>query len=267
MSNAALFPWLLLFFLFSEKKKAKPVWPAPLPAPVSYPPPPLPMLTPAPAPLIVHTTPAPPVIVPVAPPAWPAALPPGLPPFPGPGWVPDSPPGPGVVARAFALLPQLWSRGEGATATEQTAGRWITYVARMVGTKKSVIAYKLGAVYGDMSQGGLAVPSSPATNPSVVPAVYTPASSPAPSVPSPATPSAPGSALPLLKLTHPNTKGPSVVYLQQKLGLTGKDVDGVFGSGTDRLVRAFQASHFDPANGQPLKQDGVVGPATWRALG
>ncbi len=261
MSNAGLFPWLLLAYLFTKKEKPKPLWPAPI-MPVA---PPLPILTPSPPPLVVHPA-AVPVHIPVAPPAWPAVLPPGLPPFPGPGWVPDSPPGPGVVARAFALLPQLWARGQGATATEQTAGRWITYVARMVGTKKSVIAYRLSnAVYADPEQGGLVVapaPPPPAGVPPgapVVPAVYHPAAAPPAAVPAAAPPQgAPaGPKLPTLRLTHPNTKGPSVIYLQQKLGIPA---DGIFGSGTDRAVRSFQTTH-------GLAADGIVGPNTWAAFG
>jgi len=51
--------------------------------------------------------------------------------------------------------------------------------------------------------------------------------------------------------------GPSVVWLQQRLRVTA---DGIFGTGTDTAVRAFQRS-----NG--LTADGIVGPKTWAALG
>ena len=51
--------------------------------------------------------------------------------------------------------------------------------------------------------------------------------------------------------------GPSVVWLQQKLGIAA---DGTFGTGTDAAVRHYQAAH-------GLTADGVVGNATWASLG
>lgn len=248
-------PFLLLYFLFKEKKAgATPVIYHPVPHPVPVPVPVAPQggFIPAMAP---PTS---------APPSWPVALPPDLPPFPGPGWVPDSPPPAPVIARAGSLLPLLWRQGAGAKSTEQTAGRWITYVAAMIGTKRSVVAYRLASASPMVSSPGF-VPAAPPGG-ALVPAVYhspvppgvppaaVPAAAPAGPVHIP-TPASPG--LPTLRLTHPNTKGPSVIYLQQKLGIAA---DGVFGSGTDRAVRAFQGAH-------GLKVDGVVGPATWAALG
>lgn len=80
-------------------------------------------------------------------PPWPSVVPRGLPPFPGAGWTPDNPPSPAVVQRAWSLLGPLWAKrgGQpGATQTEQTAGRWITYqAAAMGGGKKGVVAFKL----------------------------------------------------------------------------------------------------------------------------
>lgn len=256
MSTAAALPWLLLLYFFSERKKPRPpqvFHPAFAPAI-----PPAPMLVPAvfvPPPLHPSMQPAP----------LPVGMPEGLPAFPGPGWVPDSPPPAPVIARAVALLPQLWRQGQGAHTTEQTAGRWITYLATMIGTKRSVVAYRLANVYGE--PGGLSVAPMPPVTSSptgLVPAVYHPPAAGAPyaaAVPtaapvaahSPAT--SPG--LPTLRLAHPNMKGPSVVYLQRKLGIAD---DGVFGKGTDKAVRAFQQTH-------GLKVDGVVGRATWAALG
>jgi len=73
----------------------------------------------------------------------PSPVPSGLPAFPA-GWQPDQPPPPPVVSRAFALLPELWKRGAGATKTEQTAGRWITYQAQAMGAgKKGVVAFRV----------------------------------------------------------------------------------------------------------------------------
>jgi peptidoglycan hydrolase-like protein with peptidoglycan-binding domain len=51
--------------------------------------------------------------------------------------------------------------------------------------------------------------------------------------------------------------GDGVRAVQQALGVPA---DGVFGKGTAKAVREFQAKH-------GLKPDGVVGPSTWRALG
>jgi peptidoglycan hydrolase-like protein with peptidoglycan-binding domain len=52
-------------------------------------------------------------------------------------------------------------------------------------------------------------------------------------------------------------RGSSVRLLQQRLGV---GADGVFGPGTARAVRRFQRAH-------GLTADGVVGAATWSALG
>jgi peptidoglycan hydrolase-like protein with peptidoglycan-binding domain len=52
-------------------------------------------------------------------------------------------------------------------------------------------------------------------------------------------------------------RGPSVRLLQRRLGVAA---DGVFGPGTARAVKRFQRS-------RGLTADGVVGPATWAALG
>lgn len=52
------------------------------------------------------------------------------------------------------------------------------------------------------------------------------------------------------------SKGAQVKFLQKKLGLTA---DGIFGSNTDKAVRAFQKKN-------RLAVDGVVGATTWGAL-
>jgi hypothetical protein len=241
MTGAAFLPWMILAFVFGKKGGAA----APAAAPSAAP---TPAARPAAAPAaaapkvvpISHTT-----AVQVQPPPWPQVVPAGLPAFPGSQWVPDNPPGAGVVARASALLPTLWAHGPGTFKTEQTAGRWITYRATPMGQKKGVVAFKL------------------ATEPSIKvgPAVLNP------EVPPPETPtyaktgptvkaSAPKVALQTLRLRSPRMTGPDVVTLQQRLGLTA---DGVFGSGTHAGVVAYQQSH-------GLVADGIVGPKTWASL-
>jgi peptidoglycan hydrolase-like protein with peptidoglycan-binding domain len=66
-------------------------------------------------------------------------------------------------------------------------------------------------------------------------------------------------AQPILRL---GSRGNSVRDLQQRLLLAGHSpgpVDGIFGSQTDRAVRAYQRS-------RGLSVDGIVGPQTWGAL-
>ena len=53
------------------------------------------------------------------------------------------------------------------------------------------------------------------------------------------------------------SKGPDVVYLQQKIGTAA---DGDFGPNTHKAVVAFQTS-------KGLVADGIVGPKTWAAIG
>lgn len=66
-----------------------------------------------------------------------------------------------------------------------------------------------------------------------------------------------------LRLMSPFMTGPDVVALQERLQAAGVyqgAVDGIFGPVTDQAVRAFQTQ-------AGLIVDGVVGPATWSALG
>lgn len=73
----------------------------------------------------------------------PSPVPNGLPAFPA-GWQPDNPPPLVVQQRATQLLPVLWAKGAGATKTEQTAGRWITYQAAVTSPgKKGVVAFRV----------------------------------------------------------------------------------------------------------------------------
>jgi len=69
----------------------------------------------------------------------------------------------------------------------------------------------------------------------------------------PAAPAAPA-ARPTLKK---GSKGPDVIYLQQKVGTAA---DGDFGPNTHKAVVAFQTS-------KGLAADGIVGPKTWAAIG
>jgi len=66
---------------------------------------------------------------------------------------------------------------------------------------------------------------------------------------------------PPVPVTHPilkvGSKGLQVIFLQQKLHIPA---DGIFGAQTEAAVKHFQALH-------KLVADGIVGPATWKALG
>jgi peptidoglycan hydrolase-like protein with peptidoglycan-binding domain len=58
------------------------------------------------------------------------------------------------------------------------------------------------------------------------------------------------------------SSGSAVKTLQARLQTLGFDpgpIDGIFGSGTDSAVRAFQRA-------RGLDADGIVGPQTWAAL-
>lgn len=210
--------------------------------PVSFPAPSPPPTAPAPAPA---PRPPPPPTAPVFVAPWPQVVPAGLPAFPGPGWVPDEPPPPAVVSRANALLPQLWRGGPGTFKTEQTAGRWITYRATQMGTKRGVVAFRLRE------------PPSSADVVVMPPMTVTPGPTVLTRAPAPAPSSAPSAvALPTLRR---GSKGDDVRTVQRALGFTGSDVDGDFGPKTERAVRAFQAS-------KGLQVDGVVGKNTWAAL-
>jgi putative peptidoglycan binding protein len=204
--------------------------PAPAPAAAPTPPPagtPTPIVTQATPVAVKYSEPVP----------WPQVVPAGLPGFPGSDWTPDIPVGPGVAARAAQLLPQLWRGGEGTFKTEQTSGRWITYRATSMGTKKGVVAYRIKPG---------PYPGEPLSDLDTAPARTTTASYTAPS-------SASSLGLPTLRR---GSKGPSVVTLQQRLGI---EDDGAFGPATERAVKAFQSAH-------GLGVDGVVGRDTWTAL-
>ena len=175
---------------------------------------------------------------------WPQSLPPDLPPFPA-GWAPASPVTSAMVSRAFQLLAELWSHGEGTWKPEKTGDRWVVYQARM--TKAPDGSTKTGVVaFTAPSQAPATFSRAPIT---VTPGAVLPASTSRPVAPTPS-----GAVLPTLRQ---GSKGPSVVWLQQQLHVAA---DGSFGPGTKAAVIKFQSQH-------GLAADGVVGPATWAALG
>jgi len=67
-------------------------------------------------------------------------------------------------------------------------------------------------------------------------------------------------AVRVLFFTRPRMKGEDVKKLQRALNFPAEDIDGIFGSETDKAVREFQRTH-------GLKVDGKVGPATRAELG
>ena len=98
-------------------------------------------------PAVTVTPQRPPMQAPPGPQAWPTAAPAALPPFPGPGWVPDTPPGPGVAAEAQRLNAQLWNFTTKTKTKpyiqEQFGGRWMTFAPFMNGAYMSTAAYRL----------------------------------------------------------------------------------------------------------------------------
>ena len=138
---------VLLLMLGGDSTPAQPTAPKPKPpGPTPGPTKPQPTtpttpVTPQVVPTVKPATPKQPTAIPVS---WPVAAPKGLPAFPS-GWEADVPPPAAVSARAWALLPSLWKSGKaGATAVEQTAGRWITYQAAVPSKgKKGVVAWRV----------------------------------------------------------------------------------------------------------------------------
>jgi murein L,D-transpeptidase YcbB/YkuD len=192
------------------------------------------------------------------PPPWPQVVPSGLPAFPGPDWHPASPVTGAQSARAWQLLPDLWAHGEGTWKTEKTGDRWTTYKAAQTSPgKKGVVAYTTNVQAAAAPVGP--IDTTPAAmRPQAPPVPRPPQAAPAgPTVPASAHAAAPAAGMPTLRLTSPRMTGPSVVWLQQQLGIPP---DGSFGTGTDAAVRHYQSAH-------GLTSDGVVGHGTWAALG
>ncbi|MEA5450408.1 peptidoglycan-binding protein [Leptolyngbya sp. CCNP1308] len=94
------------------------------------------------------------------------------------------------------------------------------------------------------------------------PAETTPPATNPPSSTAPTNPNDGSSATVALPVLRPGMEGDVVRQLQQRLRTQGfytGTVDGVFGSQTEAAVRAAQEAN-------NLTVDGIVGPATWRAL-
>lgn len=211
-------PWFLALFLMSRWGRSS---------------------TPSPAAPPATPTANPPRGVYASTPPWPQVPARDLPKFPGAGWVPDVPVGPGVAARASALLKTLWARGEGASVVEQTAGRWIAYQAAMTAGKRGVVAYR------HVQDEATPVSVEPVTVVTDVPVGP-------PTVVNVAT-SAPKTALRTLRR---GSKGDDVRAVQ---AIVGVKQDGDFGPATDTAVRAWQSAH-------GLNPDGAVGPKTYTAM-
>ncbi|MBE9159170.1 peptidoglycan-binding protein [Nodosilinea sp. LEGE 06152] len=111
------------------------------------------------------------------------------------------------------------------------------------------------------TDGATPVANSPAANtpPTSTPSANTPPASTPPASTPPTTNNGNAPALPVLR---PGMEGDVVRQLQQRLrakGFYNGAIDGIFGSQTEASVRRAQAAN-------NLTVDGIVGPATWRAL-
>ncbi|MGB3201416.1 MAG: peptidoglycan-binding protein [Nodosilinea sp.] len=101
-----------------------------------------------------------------------------------------------------------------------------------------------------------ATPTGSATPVATTPSASTPPTNAASSA------SNTGNATAVLPVLRPGMEGDVVRQLQQRLktkGFYNGAIDGIFGSQTEASVRQVQAAN-------DLTVDGIVGPATWRAL-
>lgn len=149
------------------------------------------------------------------------------------------PVGPGVAARASALLRDLWARGEGSSVVEQTAGRWIAYQAALTNGKKGVVAYR--HVQDDVIPQKVVEPMTLTTDVPVGPPLLVETVAPKQTT---------------LRTLKQGSKGNDVKAVQALVGVTA---DGKFGPATAAAVRSWQGAH-------GLTADGIVGPVTYTAM-
>jgi hypothetical protein len=195
------------------------------------------------------------------PPPWPQVVPAGLPPFPGPGWQPAAPVKAAMTTRAWQLLPQLWASGEGTWKAEAVGPDWCVFRASQMGDKRGVVVFTTPTAAASSNPAAQRPTTLPITvTPGAPLPTSTPIGPPPPPPPPPTVPAsapAPTSSMPTLRLTAVRTKGPAVVWLQQRLAIPA---DGTFGPATHAAVVSFQKA-------AGLTPDGVVGPNTWAKLG
>lgn len=102
---------------------------------------------------------------------------------------------------------------------------------------------------------GQRVPYPAGTNFSNAPRAAAPAASPAAAAPA----SRVSNTTPTGGLLRRGNRGEEVKQLQRDLGMTGNEIDGIFGPATERAVRTFQQN-------SGAKVDGLVGPETRAAI-
>lgn len=215
------------------------------------------------------TEPMPPSGVLDQPQPFPQVPPSDLPPFPS-GWTYYQPPPHSVVVRAWQLLKDLWTQGEGAIRQEQTDGVWVTYRAEKMADSKGALNVK-GVSAWRIRPG--AAPSASAAAPAPAPTQRPPL----PVIPASFVQPAPRSTVAPLSVTLPplpasyvqpkSAPAPAVLtptQIQLALNAAGAMPplvpDGAIGAKTQAAIHAFQVAH------PPLAPDGKAGPLTQTAL-
>lgn len=245
-----------------------PVVPIPTVTPVvpsnSDTPPVQPQPVPVPVVPIPSSPSAPPGTLPVMPP-WQdpgvTPVPSSLPPFPGPGWVPDDPPSPAVVARAQFWNPQLWNYSSRSIVKpyvqEQFGGRWMTFAAAWHPGDQGAQTYMATEAWRLASDQPMPVPVVPVPTPAPQPSPVTPASVVVP----PAGVTTPGPVGPEPATGAWKTNAAFITRYQSALTFLArrppthatwdpKGVDGKYGPNTSAAVSAFQRDHGLAVDGQ-----------------